>query len=218
MKGYKYLLFDLDGTLVHSHPGIFAGIRYALKAMGRADEPTDEYLRQCIGPSLVYSFSNFFGMTEKDAVEATAKDREWYGVDGLFRCIPIDGALQALKRLKGAGYVLAMATSKPKQYADRIAERFGFAEYLTVKVGCGLDGSFPTKASVIAEAMRQLNASADECLMIGDRKHDAEGAQEQGVDCALLSVGYAADGEIAAAQTRYAFNTFEELTAFLIEK
>ncbi len=218
MKGYKYLLFDLDGTLVHSHPGIFAGIRYALKAMGRSDEPTDEYLRQCIGPSLVYSFSNFFGMNEKDAVEATARYREWYGVEGLFRCTPVDGALRALKRLKEKGYVLALATSKPKLYAERILERFGFAEYLTATVGCGLDGSFPTKASVIAEEIRQLGASVGECLMIGDRKHDADGAREQGVDCALLSVGYAADGEIAAAQTRYAFNTFEELTAFLIEK
>ncbi|MBQ8342585.1 MAG: HAD hydrolase-like protein [Clostridia bacterium] len=218
MKKYRYLLFDLDGTLVHSHPGIFAGIRYALKEMGRADEPTDEYLRQCIGPSLVYSFSNFFGMNEKDAQESTAKYRAWYSVDGLFRCTPIDGALQALKTLKGAGYVLAMATSKPKTFADKIAKRLGFSEYLSVQVGCGLDGSFPTKASVIEEAVRQLGADKAECLMIGDRKHDAEGAKEQGVDCALLGVGYAAEGEFAAAQPRYVFKNFEDLTAFLTKK
>ncbi len=217
MKKYRYLLFDLDGTLVHSHPGIFAGIRHALKEMGRTDEPTDEYLRQCIGPSLVYSFSNFFGMNEKDAHEATAKYRAWYGVDGLFLCTPIDGALEALKVLKGAGYVLAMATSKPKAYADRIAEKLGFAEYFTVQVGCGFDGSFPTKASVIAEAIRQLGATKRECLMIGDRKHDAEGAQEQGVDCALLAVGYAAEGELAEAKPKYIFENFEKLTEFLTE-
>lgn len=217
MEKYRYLLFDLDGTLVHSHPGIFAGIRHALKEMGREDEPTDEYLRQCVGPSLVYSFSNFFGMNEKDAEKATAKYRAWYAVEGLYRCTPIDGALQALKALKEAGYVLAMATSKPKTFADKIAEKFGFSEYLSVQVGCGLDGSFPTKASVIAEAVRQLGADKKECLMIGDRKHDAEGAKEQGVDCALLSVGYAAEGEFAAAQPRYVFENFEALTAFLTE-
>ena len=215
MKRYRYVLFDLDGTLVHSHPGIFAGIRYALKAMGRTDTPSDEYLRQCIGPSLVYSFSNFFGMNEQDAHTATAKYREWYGVEGLFRCELIEGAVEALKALQEAGYILAMATSKPIKYAERIAERFGFAKYLTVKVGCGLDGSFPTKASVIAEALRRLGADKAECLMVGDRFHDAEGAQEQGVDCALLAVGYAADGEISAAQPQYAFENFAELTAFL---
>ena len=217
MKRYKYLLFDLDGTLVHSHPGIFAGIRHALKEMGSSDEPTDEYLRKCIGPTLVYSFSNFFGMSEKDAHEATAKYRAWYGKDGLFLSTPIEGALQALKALKEAGYILAMATSKPKFYADQLADKFGFSQYLAVQVGCGFDGSFPTKASVIAEAMRQLNATAEECLMIGDRKHDAEGAAEVGVDCALLAVGYADEEEIAQAKTRYAFADFKALVAFLTE-
>lgn len=215
MRKYEYILFDLDGTLIHSHPGIFAGIRHALKEMGRADEPTDAYLRQCIGPSLVYSFSNFFNMSEKDAEEATAKYRAWYAVDGVFRCAPIEGALQAMKTLKEAGYTLAMATSKPKIFADKIAERFGFSPYLSVQVGCGLDGSFPTKASVIAEAIRQLGADKERCLMVGDRKHDAEGAKEQGVDCALLAVGYAAEEEITAAQPRYAFADFARLTAFL---
>ena len=218
MKKYKYILFDLDGTLVHSHPGIFAGIRHALKEMGYTGEPTDEFLRRCIGPSLMYSFSNFFGMSEADAAEATAKYRAWYGVEGLYRCTPIDGALDALKTLKGAGYTLAMATSKPKIYADKLADRFGFAECFTVQVGCGMDGSFPTKASVIAEAMRQLGARADECLMVGDRFHDAEGAKEQGVDCALLAVGYAEEGEIERAQTRYAFADFQALSAALTDE
>ena len=110
-----------------------------------------------------------------------------------------------------------MATSKPKAYADRIAEKLGFADYFTVQVGCGFDGSFPTKASVIAEAIRQLGATKRECLMIGDRKHDAEGAQEQGVDCALLAVGYAAEGELAEAKPKYIFENFEKLTEFLTE-
>ena len=215
MKRYKYLLFDLDGTLMQSHPGIFAGIRHALKEMGRAEEPTDEYLRRCIGPSLVYSFSNFFHMSEEDAERATAIYRAWYGREGVFLGAPIEGALQALKTLKDAGYVLALATSKPQVFADKVTERFGFSKFLTVRVGCGLDGSFPTKASVIGEAMRRLGASADECLMIGDRKHDAEGAKEQGVDCALLAVGYGDKEEFAQAKPKYAFESFEELTAFL---
>ena len=217
MKKYKYLLFDFDGTLVLSHPGIFAGIRHALKEMGRTDEPSDEYLRQCIGPSLMYSFSNYFGMNEEDAAEATARYRKWYGAGGLFLCTLVDGAPQALKKLKEAGYVLAMATSKPKIFADRIAEKLGILEHFTVTVGSGLDGSFPTKASVIEEAVRQLGCGTDECLMIGDRKHDLEGAKEQGVDCALLAVGYAAEGEISAAKPQYAFEDFKELAAFLTQ-
>ena len=64
MKKYKYVLFDLDGTLVYSHPGIFACFRYALEKMGR-ENPTDKQLLPVIGPSLHYSFSTFFGMTDE---------------------------------------------------------------------------------------------------------------------------------------------------------
>ena len=215
MHKYKYILFDLDGTLTRSHYGIFNCFRYALKKMGITEEPTEEILRKCVGPSLEYSFENYFHMSKEDAVTATAKYRERYKDIGLWENEPMDGALACLQALKKAGYILALSTSKPKIFADQIVGKFGFSPYFSAQVGCGLDGSFPTKASVIAETMRQLSASKEECLMIGDRFHDAEGAKENGVDCALLEVGYAEDGEIAVANPEYVFADFAQLTAFL---
>ena len=215
MRKYKYILFDLDGTLTRSHYGIFNCFRYALKKMGRTEEPSEEILKKCVGPSLEYSFENYFHMSKEDAVLATAKYRERYKDIGLWENEPMEGALEGLQAMKKAGYVLAMSTSKPKIFADQIVEKFGFSPYFSAQVGCGLDGSFPTKASVIAETMRQLGASKEECLMVGDRFHDADGAKENGVDCALLKIGYAEEGEIASAKPEYVFADFAELTAFL---
>ena len=217
MKKYRYILFDLDGTLTHSHPGIHGCIRYALKEMGR-EEPKMEQLRRCIGPSLMYSFQNYFGMNEEDAKIATAKYRERYSVIGWQENSAIEGALETLKALKEAGYKQAMATSKPLVYAEKIAATFGFSPYLDVEVGCGIDGSLPTKADVIAEAVKQLGASVEECLMVGDRWHDAEGARINGMDCALLKVGYAeSEEEFIKAKPEYVFENFVDLRAFLLE-
>ena len=84
-------------------------------------------------------------------------------------------------------------------------------------VGSGMDGSLPTKASVIEEVMRRLGANPCECLMVGDRFHDAEGAAEQGVDCALLKIGgYADDEELYNSGAKYVFADFAELTEFLL--
>ena len=216
MKKYTYILFDLDGTLTHSHPGIYACIRHALQKMGRP-EPKMEQLRRCIGPTLLYSFQNYFGLSEEEAVKATELYREEYAKSGVFNNAPIDGALETLRALKNAGYVLAMATSKPAVFAELISKEYGFAPYFTAQVGCGLDGSLPTKASVIAEAMRRLGGRAEECLMVGDRKHDAEGARENGVDCALLKVGYAEDEEeFLTAKPTYVFEDFASLAKFLL--
>lgn len=216
MRRYKYILFDLDGTLIYSHPGIFSCIRYALKELGMS-EPKLEQLRKCIGPTLMYSFQNFFHLDEETARKATAKYREKYGVSGVLENEPIEGAVALLRDLKNAGYRLAMATSKPSIYSDRIAARFGFSEYFSAQVGSGIDGSLPTKASVIEEAMKRLGATVEETLMVGDRKHDAEGAQENGVDCALLKVGYAEnEEEFTEAKPTYVFDGFEGLKELLL--
>lgn len=218
MKKYRYILFDLDGTLTHSHPGIYGCFRYALEKMGLPEARMDQ-LRRCIGPSLMYSFQNYFGMDEETARIATANYRERYSVIGWQENDAIDGAVETLKALKEAGYKLALATSKPILYAAKISEKFGFAPYMDVEVGCGMDGSLPTKADVIAEAMKRLGATAEDCLMVGDRFHDVEGAREHGMDCAMLRVGYAEnEEEFISSKPAYVFDDFEGLKALLLSE
>ncbi len=217
MGKYRYILLDLDGTLTHSHKGIYSCLKYALEYMGEP-MPSEEVLRKCVGPSLMYSFMNFFGMDEERARIATAKYRERYSKVGWQENSAIEGALECVQTLQKAGYILALATSKPKIFSDQITENFGFSKYLQVQVGCGMDGSFPTKASVIREAVRQLCAKKEECLMVGDTKYDAEGAREEGVDCALLRVGYGKEEEMIEAKPQYIFDGFTELTEFLLHE
>ena len=90
MKKYTCILFDLDGTLTYSHPGIYGCFRYALQQLGLG-EPTMEQLRKCIGPSLMYSFQNYFGFDEETARLATAKYRERYAVEGWRKMRPSKG-------------------------------------------------------------------------------------------------------------------------------
>lgn len=217
MGQYKYILFDLDGTLIYSHPGIHAGFRYALKELGE-NAPAQELLDKCIGPSLMYSFQTYFGLSEERAKIATMKFREEYGRTGVYENAPVEGAAEGLKKLREAGYVLALATSKPKIYADMIAERWGFAAFLTEIVGPGMDGSLPTKADVIAEAIRRLHADKTRCLMVGDRYHDIEGARANGIDCAVLRTGYAEADEFEKFPPDYAFETISDFTKFFTEK
>jgi phosphoglycolate phosphatase len=71
---------------------------------------------------------------------------------------------------------------------------------------------------VIAEVIKRLGAKPEECLMVGDRFHDAEGASEQGVDCALLKIGgYADDEELYGCGATYVFDDFQGLIALLID-
>lgn len=203
MKTYKWLLFDLDGTLIYSHPGIFSCARKALAEMGEPAPYTDEFLRRIVGPPLEYTFEFIFGLSTERAEEATKIYRKHYAQTGVNENELIPGIKEALAALQQAGYILGMATSKPQRFADQIAQRLDIARYFTQIVGCGLDGSLPTKADVIAEALRKLGATKEQTLMIGDRYHDHTGASEVGIDCALIRVGYAEEGEIERCQPTF---------------
>ena len=72
---FKYIFFDLDGTLTDSAEGITKCVQYALESRG-INVPDLNTLRPFIGPPLIESFMKFYGMTEEEARLCTAKYRE----------------------------------------------------------------------------------------------------------------------------------------------
>ena len=59
---YNTILFDLDGTLTDSAPGILNSVRYACRKMG-LPLPAESTLRRFLGPPLVDSFRNLVGLS-----------------------------------------------------------------------------------------------------------------------------------------------------------
>ena len=146
-------MFDLDGTLVDSHLAIFACFRYTLRVMGK-EEPTDEKLFTCIGPSLYYVFRNYFAMTEEETQKAVPIFRNHFAKEWLYENVLIEGALDFLKNLKEGGYVLIVATSKPISFAEAIVQKHGFMEHCQHLIGGEMDG-LTKKTDVIERAMKR---------------------------------------------------------------
>ena len=207
MKKYDVILFDLDGTLTDSAEGIMNCAEYALNAMG-ITEPDRSRLLRFIGPPLVDSFMDFYGMSREDALKAVALYRERFPVKGIFENRVYEGIPEALDMLKKAGKRLAVATSKPEVYAKRILEHFELAEYFEVVTGAELSGERNAKSEVIEECLKRLgNPDKGMVLMVGDRKHDVIGAKACGVDCAGVKFGYAEENELENAGAICTFDT-----------
>ena len=71
MNRYKYILFDLDGTLTDPYEGITKSVQYALNAFGIKDEPLEK-LKKFIGPPLKESFMEFYGLDSQQADQVIA--------------------------------------------------------------------------------------------------------------------------------------------------
>lgn len=198
---YQYVLFDLDGTLTDSAPGIIRCVQYALEKLDKGNWEAADLFR-FIGPPLTDSFQRFCGLTAQEADAGLVLYRERFVRFGMFENSVYDGVVPLLELLKDNGKTLAIATSKPQVHAQTILEHFDLAKYFTTITGPGLNGELPTKTAVITETLRRLNIDEDSkssVVMLGDREHDAIGAKENGITIFGAGYGYGAPGELEKA-------------------
>lgn len=214
---YQLLLFDLDGTLTDPKEGITKSVAYALKHFGIEVDPNE--LTAFIGPPLKDSFMQYYHFDEAQAMEAISKYRERFSEIGIFENKVLPGIYEMLQAVVASGKTLALATSKPEIFARRILEKYELDMYFTYIVGSEIDETRTKKSEVIEEVLKQAQISGEglkHCLMIGDRKHDVEGAKACQLDSLGVEFGYAEKGELQRAGANYIVNTVKELQDFLV--
>lgn len=216
---YQYIFFDLDGTLTDPREGITKSVQYALAHMG-IDEPDLKKLEPFIGPPLIDSFVEYYGFPIEEARKGVEYYREYFHVTGLYQNAVLEGVPKMLQKLQDAGKVLAVASSKPEPFVRTILEHFHLDRYFDYICGSTLDESRIRKDQVIEELIRRMGISEEEkkkILMVGDRKHDVEGAAVFGIPCLGISMGFAAEGELEKAGAVAVVDDMEELAQFILE-
>lgn len=215
MKNYDVILFDLDGTLTDSSPGIINSIIYALDKYGISLEDT-AVLRKFLGPPLHESFKAFCGFDDEKAMEAVNYYREYFSTKGLLENEVYDGIASLLKNLCDKGKRLIVATSKPQKFTDRIMAHFALDQYLEFVAGSNMDGTRSKKAEVIEYALQKCQITdKTKVVMVGDRMHDIIGAKAVGIDSVGVEYGYGDYDELNDAGANYIVKTVDELKRYL---
>lgn len=212
---YKYVFFDLDGTLTDPQEGITNCVKYALEYFGIHEEDHSKLMR-FIGPPLVDSFREFYGFDQGRALSAVEKYRERFSETGIFENRVYDGVYDMLQKLIDAGRVLVLATSKPKIYADRIMSKYRLRPYFKLISGSELDGTRNVKNEVIDYAIDKLGCERDRVIMVGDRKHDILGAKKCSVASCGVRFGYAEEGELEDAGADFIADSMDDLLKILM--
>lgn len=215
---YRYILFDLDGTLTDPKEGICKSVQYALADAGIHVENLD-LLEPFIGPPLKDSFMEQYHMQPEAAERAVCKYRERFEKTGLYENELYPGIQELLAELKGRGRKLAVASSKPTVFVERILDYFNIKQYFEVYVGSELDGRRVRKEEVVEETLGQLfcgnPVNHEDCIMIGDRKYDVEGAAANGIFALGAAYGYGGRRELEEAGANGIVDSVGELLTFL---
>lgn len=214
---WEAILFDLDGTLTDPAEGITKAVEVALNHYGITVEDRST-LNKFIGPPLDESFPEFYGFNDEQVREATRVFREYFGRQGWAENIPYPGIDKLLGDLKAAGKKLIIATSKPEEFAVRIMNHFGLAQYMDVIAGASTDNQEGAKkANVIRKALQRAGVEdLSSVVMVGDRRHDVAGGHEVGMKVIGVLYGYGDRAEHEAAGADYIVEDIPSLEKLLL--
>ena len=193
----RSLLFDLDGTLVDSRPGIVAGLQAMLRALGHQPDAAADYT-WAVGPPLEQSIGRVLAPYGDDRVALGARRyREHYATHGVLAAALFPGIAAALDAL--AGRRLLVVTSKREVFARAILDRLRMAPRFMGIHGTVEGGAFDDKAVLLRHALARHGIEPARAAMIGDRHHDFDAARANGVPSVGVAWGYAQPGELAGA-------------------
>lgn len=204
-----HAIFDLDGTITDSRPGIVNSVLRAFAELGYA-EPNPSDIE--IGPPILDTIRAL--MADRSAGEyaqAVEAYRRHYRETGVFESTVYAGMVDLLGVLRERAVPLYVATSKAKPFADQILNHFKLSSYFKVVQGCGLDGTLATKDEVLAEVLRQVKLPVASAVMIGDRRHDVLAAKKFGLVAIGVSWGYGSIAELQLAGADFVCRSPAEL-------
>lgn len=198
VTGRGVVLFDFDGTLADTAPGIAATARWALLEHGMAEDELGD-LTRLVGPPFPQAFSLLYGLSAEEATQVTASYRAAYEALGPDAWPLFDGVRELLGDLRAAGRRLAVASSKRQALLDRALDDTGLRGLVDACLGKDSDAE-ASKASVISRALGELGADPADAVMVGDRDLDVVAARACGLPCVGVTyAGTAAPGELEAA-------------------
>lgn len=238
---FESILFDLDGTLTESGPGITRSVQYALHRMGIEEQDLGK-LEPFVGPPLNLSFRERYGMNEEESAQAIHYFRERYDTSGVYENRLYPGVRELLSRLHKAGVRLAIASSKPEPMVHKVLEHFGIEGDFNVIVGSRMEEELDNKMGADnklrmvqkalqglgirkdAEYVRESDPSSEDnaaeigrCAMVGDRSFDMRGAKANRVTAVGVTYGYGSRRELEEAGADFIAANAEELGEILLQ-
>jgi phosphoglycolate phosphatase len=193
------VLLDLDGTLSDSRPGIVACFRYMLTQLGHDPTKAGD-LTWAVGPPIAVSITQLLAQYDDARVDqGLAVYRAQYSAVAIYDCTVYPGVLDMLGALRDAGHIMCIATSKRRDFAERVVDHLGLRSYLHAVYGAEPGGGLDNKDDLLAYVLRHEGFSPTDTVMVGDRMHDIHAARANRVRSIGAAWGYGGRAELETA-------------------
>jgi phosphoglycolate phosphatase len=213
VKRRRTVVFDLDGTLTDSKPGILGCLTKALEAHRIAwTGPLDWF----IGPPADQSLRRL--MPDADEHRRTALLRDYrlcYDATGWAENSVYPGVYEVLQSLQASGWQLFVCTSKRDDFTAKILEKFDLSRYFLAVYADTAGSVQHSKTALLRRLLEEQSLDPATTCMVGDRNFDIEAARANGVTSIAVTYGYGTPEELALARPDHTCHAVEDLRPLL---
>ncbi len=204
------VVFDLDGTLIDSCPGIGASLSAAFRAAGRTMPAAD--LRAVVGPPIRIIATRLEAtLTEAELAQIELTYRAGYDTDGWRETVLFEGVLETLHALQRAATPMYIVTNKPRIPTEKILEHLGLtAIFKEIVTRDSRTPGYASKSEMLASLIERRSLDRQSTVMVGDTVEDGEAAAANGLRFIYATYGY---GAVQAPEC--AMQAFAELSMHL---
>ena len=221
----QLLIFDFDGTLIDSVPDLGDATNTMLTTLGKETYPIST-IRNWVGNgSKVLVERALVGKIEVLEGELTVEETDhaeqvffdaYKNLSGS-KTVAYPDVDSGLRKLKAAGFTLALVTNKPIRFVPKILQSFGWQDLFSEVLG---GDSLPVKKpdpAPLLHVCEALNVTPDQAVMIGDSRNDILAGQNANMDTLGLSYGYNYGQDIRELNPTEAFDDFAALVDYLLK-
>lgn len=197
----KLIIFDMDGTIADTSPGIINSVKYTQKKL-QLPEITFEQMLSHVGPPMEESYARNFGLSGEMLKKAVAYHREYSILRGYKEIAIYNGIPELLAMLKKRGFYIAIATLKAQTTAEKILKEFKLDMLFDLVIGTNLECPM-SKSQIVNLCINKFSCKKTETILIGDSGYDAVAAAEVGIDFIAVLYGFGFKNESDAEKFKH---------------
>lgn len=211
----KAIIFDFDGTLIDTAPGIVATMRETFRRMGTA-EPTEQAMRATIGIPLKDALTQLGEYGEEDAQRATNLYRELFTEYELGNLQEFEGVIPTLSALQDSGIRMAVATSRDSESLHVIMDPRGMTQFFETVVTGSDNITHKPAPDLVLTLLDRMQLSADEVLVVGDTTYDIEMGNNARCRTCAVTYGNHSRQQLLTAKPTYMIDDFTQLPKIVL--
>lgn len=214
---FSTIIFDFDGTLVNTSPGIIRIFQETLKECG-GSQPDHKQITAIIGLPLAQMMKIFLKTGSEESIQKASNCFTGkYSTQGIYENNLYPGIKDLLQELDKKNTMCMIVSNKPQVFIYKILKQHGIEKYFRYVEGTRLNSQKKKKSENITRILEERSLDKEKTVIVGDSESDIEAGKVNGIIAFAVSYGYRSSESLKRAGADKIFQSVEELKNYLLK-